>query len=139
MARLVLDTNSLIQCISRRNKYHDIWLSILDGRNELCVTTEILAEYEEILIKMTSSRFASLALNVILNNPYTLFVTTYYHFNLIETDSDDNKFVDCAVAANAKYIVTQDHHYDILLLIDFPKVEILSLNEMLDLLTRNKV
>ena len=45
MARLVLDTNSLIQCISRRSRYHELWLSFLDGRNTLCVTTEILQEY----------------------------------------------------------------------------------------------
>ena len=38
MARLVLDTNSLIQCISHRSPYHELWLSFLDGRNELCVS-----------------------------------------------------------------------------------------------------
>jgi len=31
MAKLVVDTNSLIQCISRRSRYHDLWLSFLDG------------------------------------------------------------------------------------------------------------
>ena len=75
MARLVLDTNSLLQCISRRSRYHEVWLSLLDGRNTLCVTTEILEEYAEILERKTSPKFAELALNVITNNPYTLFVT----------------------------------------------------------------
>ena len=86
MARLVLDTNSLLQCISRRSRYHDLWLSLLDGRNTLCVTTEILEEYAEILERKTSPKFAELALNVITNNPYTLFVTPYYHFRLIVAD-----------------------------------------------------
>ena len=67
MARLVLDTNSLIQCISRRSRYHDLWVSLLDGRNILCVSTEILEEYAEILERKTSPRFAELALNVITN------------------------------------------------------------------------
>ena len=42
--RLVLDTNSLIQCVSRRSRYHDLWLSFAEGLNTLCVTTEILDE-----------------------------------------------------------------------------------------------
>ena len=75
MARLVLDTNSLIQCISRRSLYHDLWLSLIDGRNTLCVSTDILEEYAEILGRKSSARFAELALDVITNNPYTLFVT----------------------------------------------------------------
>lgn len=131
MARLVLDTNSLIQCIARRSHYHAIWLSLLDGRNSLCVSNEILEEYEEILERKASHTFAMLAINVIINNPHTIFVTPYYHFNLITVDFDDNKFVDCAVAGNAKFIVTEDHHYDILQKIDFPKVEIIKLDEMM--------
>ena len=131
MSRLVLDTNSLIQCISRRSRYHELWLSLLDGRNTLCVSTEVLEEYTEILQRKTSARFAELALDVITNNPYTLFVTPYYHFQLITADPDDNKFVDCAVAGNAKYIVTEDSHYDVLPDIDFPKVEIIKLDDII--------
>ena len=131
MARLVLDTNSLLQCISRRSRYHDLWLSLLDGRNTLCVTTEILEEYAEILERKTNAKFAELALNVITNNPYTLFVTPYYHFRLIVADPDDDKFVDCAVAGNAKYIVTEDSHYDVLAGLDFPKVDIIKLDDII--------
>ena len=75
MARLVLDTNSLLQCISRRSRYHDLWLSLIDGRNIFCVTTEILQEYAEILERKAGSKFAELALEVITNNfkDYRLF------------------------------------------------------------------
>ncbi len=131
MARVVLDTNSLIQCIAHRSRYHAIWLSLLDGRNRLCVTNEILEEYEEILERKTSHEFAMLAINVIVNNPYTIFVTPYYHFNLITADPDDNKFVDCAVAGNAMVIVTEDRHYDVLKQVDFPQVNVVSLDEMM--------
>ena len=131
MARLVLDTNSLIQCISRRSKYHELWLSLLDGRNQLCVTTDILQEYAEILERKTNATFAELALDVITNNPYTHFITPYFHFNLIAADPDDDKFVDCAVAGNAKFIVTEDSHYDVLRNIDFPKVDIIKLDDII--------
>ncbi|MBQ2595720.1 MAG: putative toxin-antitoxin system toxin component, PIN family, partial [Bacteroidaceae bacterium] len=131
MSRLVLDTNSLIQCISRRSRYHKLWLSFLDGRNMLCVTTEILDEYVEILERNTSPLFASLAIDVITNNPHTLFVTPYYKFNLITADPEDNKFVDCAVASNAKYIVTEDRHYDVLRTISFPQIEVVGLDDIM--------
>ncbi|MBQ7463073.1 MAG: putative toxin-antitoxin system toxin component, PIN family [Bacteroidaceae bacterium] len=134
MNRLVLDTNTLIQCVSRRSRYHELWLSLLDGRNQLCVTTEILAEYAEILERKTTNTFAALVLDVITNSPYTLFITPYFKFNVITADPDDNKFVDCAVAANAHFIVTDDHHYDVLLDLDFPKVSIIKLDEMMHLL-----
>ena len=73
MSRLVVDTNSLLQCISRRSRYHDFWLSLLDGRNKLCVSTEILEEYAEKLQQFTSNEFTEAALGVITNNPHTLF------------------------------------------------------------------
>ena len=131
MARLVLDTNSLIQCISHRSKYHDLWLSFFDGRNVLCVTTEILLEYAEILERNTSARFSELALDVITNNPYTLFVSPFYHFRVIVADPDDDKFVDCAVASNAKFIVTEDAHYEVLKNYVFPSIEIIKLDEIM--------
>lgn len=131
IARVVLDTNCLFQCISRKCRYHEIWLSLLDGRNIMCVSNEILEEYAEVIERITDHEFAELAIDVIVNNPYTLFVTPYFHFNLIKEDPDDNKFVDCAVAGNAKFIVSEDSHYNILKTVDFPKVEILGLDDMM--------
>ena len=96
MARLVIDTNSLLQCISCRSRY-----------------------------------LVGFSLDIITNNPYTQFVTPYFHFKLIISDPDDDKFVDCAIAANAKFVVTDDGHFDVLKQIDFPKVEIIGLDDMI--------
>ena len=57
-----------------------------------------------------------------------------YHLHLITADPDDDKFVDCAFKANAKYIVTQDHHYDVLRQTPFPKIEIIDIDEFLSIL-----
>ena len=64
-------------------------------------------------------------------NTITHFITPYFHFNLIAADPDDDKFVDCAVAGNAKFIVTEDSHYDVLRNIDFPKVDIIKLDDII--------
>ena len=53
----------------------------------------------------------------------------HYTFALIEADKDDNKFVDCAIAANAKCIVTEDKHFKVLENIPFPKVEVIGIED----------
>ena len=46
---IVLDTNCLLMSLSRRSPYYPVWRDFVDGKYMLCITTEILAEYEEIL------------------------------------------------------------------------------------------
>ena len=55
----------------------------------------------------------------------------FYAFHLIKADEDDNKFVDCAIVANAKYIVSNDRHFDVLREIPFPKVDVIKINQFL--------
>ena len=93
-----------------------------------------LNEYVEILQRVTNETYASLVLEVILNNPNTLFIDIFYKFNLITADPDDNKFIDCAVAAQAKYIVTEDHHYNVLHEVEFPKVDIIGLDKAMKII-----
>ena len=58
-------------------------------------------------------------------------IAPHFRFRLNESDPDDNKFVDCAIASNAKYIVTQDHHFNILKSIPFPKVDVVTIETFL--------
>ena len=129
MAKLVLDTNCLIQSIPQRSRYHVLWQSFVDGKNKLCVSNEILEEYIEILQRLTDNETAEYVVKTILNSPFVELITPFYHFNLITVDPDDNKFVDCAISANAHYIVTNDHHYDVLKDIDFPKVNVVNIQQ----------
>ena len=129
MGRIVLDTYCLIQSIPRRSRYLAVWQSFVIGLNTLCVSNEIIEEYSEILQRLTDETTADYVIKTILNSPFVEFVTPYFHFGLITADADDNKFVDCAISANARYIVTNDHHYKVLKTIDFPKVEIISLQD----------
>lgn len=129
MRRIVLDTNCLLMCISPHSPYHSIWTDFVEGRVSWCVSTEILAEYMEILEQKTSPWFAESVVNAIVNNETTLRVSPTFFFNLIKADPDDNKFVDCAVCGNAEYIVSNDTHFKILDTIDFPKVNVLRIEE----------
>ena len=72
---------------------------------------KILNENEEMLEQLTGKEMTKLTLDVILNNLYISFLTLYYKFNLIKSDPNDNKFLNYAVIANAKFIMTEDRHF----------------------------
>ena len=48
--------------------------------------------------------------------------------------TDRNKFVDCAIAVSADFIVTNDRHFDILKDIPFPIVDTIKAEDFLILL-----
>lgn len=132
--RIVLDTNCLIQSISPRSRYYAIWKSFVNEQNILCVTNEIITEYLEILQRLTDYETAEAVVKTILNSKFVKFVVPYYHFEIITQDPDDNKFVDCAITANARYIVTNDHHFDILKTISFPPIDVITIEEFFNLI-----
>ena len=95
----------------------------------MCVNTEILSEYEEILAQKTNGEIARNVVEAIARLHTTLYQDVYYHFGLIEADADVNKFVDCAVASDAEYIVTNDAHFNALRNIDWPKLTVIAIKE----------
>ena len=98
MQQIVLDTNCLLQSLPSISPYHEIWVAILDGKISLCVNTDILEEYEEIIGQKTTPQIAKNVVEAIARLSTTHYQETYVHFGLIEQDVDDNKFVDCAIA-----------------------------------------
>ena len=134
MMNIVLDTNCLLMSLSRRSQYYPIWRDFVDGKYTLCISNDILAEYEEILTQKVGPQIVSNIIKALLDLPNTKMVQVYYHLHLITADPDDDKFVDCAFKSNAKYIVTQDHHYDVLRNIHFPQIEVVDIDEFLRIL-----
>lgn len=130
MRYIVLDTNCLIQVLPSRSPYHRVWTDFLAGKYCLCVSNEILSEYEEILSIHTSPEVARNVVEAIARHPQTHYRESYYRFRLLaDVDKDDDKFVDCAITANADYIVTEDAHFKILKQIPFPNLNVLTLDE----------
>lgn len=131
MRYIVLDTNCLLQALPSKSPYHKIWTDVLDGKISLCVNTDILEEYEEVISRKSTSEIARNIVEAIANISTTTFQNTYVHFELLPADSDDNKFVDCAVASDVEYIVTNDKHFNPLKEIPWPKVEIIKITEFI--------
>ncbi len=132
--KIVLDTNCLISSLSRRGQYYSVWKGLQAGEYILCVSTEILEEYAEIITQKMSVEVASNVIHLLLESKFVELIDPYFRLQLIEADHDDNKFVDCAFAANATYIVSDDKHYDVLKEVEFPQILVLKLKEFLGLL-----
>ena len=134
MRRVVLDTNCLLQSLPSKSPYHKIWTDVLCGNISLCVNTEILDEYEEILSQKINSEVATNVVEAIARLHTTVYQEIYVHFDLIRDDPDDNKFADCAVASGAEFIVTNDNHYNILKRTPWPNVNVLNIREFITML-----
>ncbi len=131
MSNVVIDTNSLIMALSARSDYHRIWQSFLAGDFTLCISNEILEEYAEVIARNISVNLARYVVFAIMERNNVRHITPFYKWHLITSDPDDNKFVDCAIAANAKCIVTEDHHFDVLKTIPFPSVNVVTIDDFL--------
>ena len=135
--KIVLDTNCLLQIIFPQSYHKEVWEAFFAQKYTLCFTNEILLEYREIIGRRTGdAQFAEDIVGLILSSPNTERITPFYHFHMITTDEDDNKFVDCAITAGATFIVSNDKHFDELANYDYPKVDVRNLTDFMLLLRR---
>ena len=134
--RVVLDTNVLLVSISRKSKHHPIFKAILDGTIELCIANAILEEYQEIIGEQWSPSMAQNIVEVLLKSPFVLRFDPHYNWTLIINDPDDDKFADCAVAAGAYFLVTEDKHFKALKDLKFPPINVISADDFLDFLEK---
>ena len=113
-----LDTNVFLQIFGRKQPYHQILRALLDGRLTLAVSNEILLEYQEVTVKLSGAeRWHEVeALLEMLDQLHGNIrqVEPQFRFAVITADPDDNKFCDCAIAAEADFVVTDDAHFAVL-------------------------
>ncbi len=127
--KIVIDTNILLTCFSSRSATHWIWKALSDGRFSLVVTNDILLEYEEIIGRHMGEKLAHAVLDALLELPNVEFVHKYFYWYAIDADPDDNKFVDCAIAGAATFMVSEDRHFQVLHQLEFPKVQVIGVDE----------
>ena len=116
---VVLDTNVVLQALNPRNDHAPIMDAWFAGRFVWAVSTGILMEYREVIVRQSGfsrwknfDRVLHLAASVRGN---LLQVSPSFHFRTIAADQDDDKFADCAITAQAEWIVTEDGHFNTLI------------------------
>ena len=113
---VVIDTNVVLGMFNAQHANHEIFLAWAANRFVWAVSTEILLEYEEVIARQSGASRAARAFQMIdavaawRNN--LRLITPHFRWHLITADPDDDKFADCAIAAEAEWIVTQDGHFE---------------------------
>ena len=134
--KIVLDTNVIISALGRKSPYKSVINKLLEDKYDLFVSTEILLEYEEMIVKLHSRTVANTFLDVLSVLPNVHQSTVYYRFLLITHDAEDDKFADCAIAQGVHYLVTDDKHYNVLVKLGFPKINLLTIKQFQELLEK---
>ena len=115
---VVLDTNVVLQARAPGHDFHRILIGLLAGQFNLAASTAILLEYEEILTARVGAarwrQFATVLDAMAAWHGNVRQVEPSFRWRLITADPDDDKFADCAIAAEAEWIVTEDAHFDVL-------------------------
>ena len=134
--KIVLDTNCFISCIGKNSFHRMVFDAFLDGRYTLCVSTEILLEYEEKFIEFWGQEVANNLLGALLTAENVQFCDVYFNFQLVQNDPDDNKFADTYLYSNADMIVSNDRRLLALNDVEFPPVLVITLDEFLEQIGR---
>ena len=116
--RVCIDTNVLVRLFGTRAPFAAINGALIAGVLELVVSNDILLEYEEVVTRLSGAeRARQIALffeKLSALHDNIIRVDPQFQFRVIASDPDDNKFVDCAIAAEADFVVTDDTHFAVL-------------------------
>ncbi|GAB3951219.1 hypothetical protein GCM10028805_30890 [Spirosoma harenae] len=135
--RVVLDINVLLISLPVSSTYRPIFNALRAGKFELILSNDILFEYHEKLAEKTSPSVADNVVKLLLSLDNCSLQPIYFEWGLMHNDADDNKYVDCALVANADHLVSEDRHFSILRNIDFPQLSVIRIDEFLDWVVRN--
>ncbi len=131
---VIVDTNCLIASIPAKNPEYWLYLAFRQKAFNWVMSNEIMLEYEEKIGQFYSSYTAELVINILLTASNVIQTEPFIRWQLITADPDDNKFADLAISANAHFLVTNDHHFNVLKTLPFPTVKIVSLEEFKEIL-----
>jgi putative PIN family toxin of toxin-antitoxin system len=112
ITRVVIDTNVIVSALlfgGTPGKLIPLWKN-----NEIkpFVTQKIIGEYINVLaypkFDLVENEINYLIYNEIL--PYFDVIQSEENQRIVLNDPSDDKFIQCAISANADYIISGDHH-----------------------------
>ena len=127
--KVVLDTNCFISSIGKRSDFRNVFDAYLDGIFTLCVSTEVLLEYEEKFGQFWGESVTHNLLGLILTSENTTLHSIFFSFNLVTDDPDDNKFADLYLSSGADLLISNDKNLLALNDNKFPILRVIKLEE----------
>ena len=138
--KVVLDTNIVVSsALAIEGNPAKIFELILLEEIESFTSKEILDEIKNVLSrpKITKRTTEDLRDFIIENfEKFSEVIKPKIHIDEIKDDPDDNKFLECAISANANYIISGDDH--LLRLKEFKGIKIVNPSEFLETLEKKQ-
>jgi uncharacterized protein len=111
--RVVLDTNILVSACWKPSglEAHVVDLAIT-GKITACVSAEIMAEYRDVLSRPKLASVNGRASEILVSLERAAVSVETTDRVKVSIDDDDNRFLECAEAAGAEYLITGNlRHY----------------------------
>ena len=110
MDRATADSNIWVSGLNWYGKRHELLNLARDGKIELAISDAILDEFSRILhdkLEWSDDRLNSMRAEVAT---FTKRVSSTETLDVVKADPNDNRILECAVAAGSDVIVTGDAH-----------------------------
>ncbi|MFH1408420.1 MAG: putative toxin-antitoxin system toxin component, PIN family [Nanoarchaeota archaeon] len=110
--KVVLDTNVIVSAAFHHNRIPASILRLVIKRKIInYVTVSMIKELLQVfkrpaILQRITEKDLDYVKNAIL--AISVGITPLEYFHIINEDPDDNKFIDCAIASGAKYIISGD-------------------------------
>ena len=105
----MIDTNIFVSSFFGGNprRIIDLWKN---GDLLLCLSPGIVDEYIEVLQRMSLGEAGEIQelLKLFAKGYHAVFTHTTPELSIVTEDPDDDKFIECAVALDAKHIISGD-------------------------------
>ena len=128
----MVDTNVFVSSFFGGNprKIIDQWKN---SQVVLCLSKPIIDEYIEVLQRLGLHNEQELneLLRLFARGFHVLFSVKTPELQLVHEDPDDNKFIECAVALKAEFIISGDRHLTVIQ--DYMGIKIVTPKEFLEI------
>lgn len=141
MFKIVIDTNLFISAVlSAKGKPAQILDLVKEEKLELFISKPILQEIEKVFSYHHIKKIHNLnqsEINNILDDiiKFAKFTPNELSIKAIKDDSNDDKFLECAIEAKADFIISGDHHLTNLKI--FQEIKIVTPTEFIKLLSNS--
>lgn len=128
--RVVLDTNAFVSSFygGKPREVINLWKR---GKIEICISEEILEEYLRVLSRGGAGKESlEELLDLLKTGEHLQFARIEKPYRVVKKDPHDDKFIECAIAAGAKYIISGDRH--LLEVKEFMGVKVVTPSEFLN-------
>jgi putative PIN family toxin of toxin-antitoxin system len=128
--RVVFDTNVLLSAIGFRGSVYRLWEAAFDGRFQLFTSAFILEELQRNLLAKSRLTRKEVDAWISLVRRVAVRIEPDFRLAVVTRHDEDNRILECAVAARAHYLVTGNMK-DLRPLGSFQGIEIISPREFI--------